>query len=737
MNGSIQIRGKTTANWSGQSLLARQLGLDLDLGELRVRADDGDFGSAWRIGLPYTNSMPGSPTNNQALTAAGIKTYVLSALASGVAKGYADVATTTNIDLSSMPSSVDGITLVNGMRVLVKDQSTASQNGVYTFISPGSAAVRTNDFATFDVIAVTNVSVDQGTQAGTVWYCSATTGGTLGTDSLPYMQISAGATYTADEDTLQLVSGEFSIKDVELLALASLISAPNKLPYFTGSGTASLADLTAFARSILDDADAATVLGTLGANTVGQAILQLANPSAIRYLRINADNTASLVNGSTLRSDINAQGLDDELTALAGLTSAANKVPRFTGSGTADLLDFDTDGTLAANSATRIPSQSAVKAYVDSLVNGVDWKEHVRVATTANITLSGTQTIDGVSVGAGERVLVKNQTAPAENGIWVCAAGAWGRATDADSGLDLELAIVKVQEGTANALKEYRCSSYSITLGTTAITWLEWSAGTTYAGDELGIHLSAGVFSLINGGVTLANLANIADQTILGNNTGGSAAPVALTAAQVRTLLALVIGTNVQAYDADLDAIAGLSASNDDVIQRKSGAWANRTLAQLVTDLAAQGVARGPVPVTLGTQFDTSSASYVDVTGLAITLPDPGTYLLQIVAPFSSPNASTGVSISMTVTGSPTIRSFLRTQPATASTAITDVINVDDAGTIPTTIGGINTPRPATIHGIVKTNGSNAVVQMRVCRGGTSNTVSVLVGASIAAVKVA
>ena len=137
------------------------------------------------------------------------------------------------------------------------------------------------------------------------------------------------------------------------------------------------------------------------------------------------------------------------------------------------------DPTLAQDAAT--------KNYVDNLSQGLDAKASCRVATTADITLSGTQTIDGISVIAADRVLVKDQTTTANNGIYLCASGAWTRTTDADTWAELPAAFVFVEVGTLNANNGYVCTvADGGTLGTTSITWVQFSgAGQITAGSGL------------------------------------------------------------------------------------------------------------------------------------------------------------------------------------------------------------------------------------------------------------
>jgi hypothetical protein len=126
-------------------------------------------------------------------------------------------------------------------------------------------------------------------------------------------------------------------------------------------------------------------------------------------------------------------------------------------------------------------SDVATKAYVDSVAQGLSTKTAVRVATTANITLSGTQTIDGVSVIAGDRVLVKNQTTTTQNGVYDVAAGAWARSTDSDTGTELVNAFYFVQSGTTlQATGWVQSTPGPITLGTTSIVFSQFSGAADY-----------------------------------------------------------------------------------------------------------------------------------------------------------------------------------------------------------------------------------------------------------------
>lgn len=130
---------------------------------------------------------------------------------------------------------------------------------------------------------------------------------------------------------------------------------------------------------------------------------------------------------------------------------------------------------------------AATKNYVDSVAQGLDVKASVRAATTGNITLSGEQTIDTIPLVTGDRVLVKNQTAPAENGLYVVSTGSWSRSADADTWDELVSAFVFVESGGANADNGYVCTvDPGGTLGSTAVTWDQFSgAGQITAGDGL------------------------------------------------------------------------------------------------------------------------------------------------------------------------------------------------------------------------------------------------------------
>jgi hypothetical protein len=325
--------------------------------------------------------------------------------------------------------------------------------------------------------------------------------------------------------------------DAELTAIAGLASAANKVPYFTGSGAAALADFTAAGRALADDADAAAQRATLGlvigtdvqAQDPQLAAMAGLTPAADQIIYWTGATTAAMASltafGRTLIDDAdaataratlglaigtNVQAFDTELAALAGLTSAADKLPYFSGAGTAALADF----TGAARSLLDDASASAMRATL-GLVIGTDVQaQDSELAAIAGLTsaadrlayFTGSGTAALATFTAAGRALVDDADAAAQRTTLGLVIGTDVQAQDA------ELAAI---------------------------------AGLTSAADRLPYFTGSGTAALAT--FTAAGRALVDDAD----------------AAAQRTTLGLAIGTNVQAWDADLDAAAssGIAAA--------------------------------------------------------------------------------------------------------------------------------------------------------------------------------
>jgi hypothetical protein len=212
--------------------------------------------------------------------------------------------------------------------------------------------------------------------------------------------------------------------DPELAAIAGLVSAADRGIIFTGSGTAALFTLTAAALTVLDDATVGDMVATLGG--------------------ASSTGTGGLVRAS-------APTLTDPVVGTQS----------------------------AGDNSTKAASTAYADAAVAAGVAGLSWKQAVRVATTAPGTLAtdfdDAETVDGMTLATGDRLLVKDQADPTENGIYIVAAsGAPTRATDANAGAELVNASCYVSEGTTNEDTQWSCTADApITLGATNLPWAQ------------------------------------------------------------------------------------------------------------------------------------------------------------------------------------------------------------------------------------------------------------------------
>jgi hypothetical protein len=243
--------------------------------------------------------------------------------------------------------------------------------------------------------------------------------------------------------------------------------------------------------------------------------------------------SVSVVNGVATISISAADGSNPGSMSAAHYTLVNNATDANTAS---TLVKRDADGDFDArdigarmvtlSGTTTNATDAATKSYVDSVAQGLDVKQSVHVASTANIaTLSGLLTIDGHTVQAGDRVLLKNQTTASENGIYVAASGAWSRADDFDgtpavtTGAFAFVEYGNTQAGTGWVLT----TTGTITIGTTALAFSQFSGSGSYAAgsgltltgnsfsvnvDNSTVEISAGNLQVKDNGITSAKMAD-------------------------------------------------------------------------------------------------------------------------------------------------------------------------------------------------------------------------------------
>jgi hypothetical protein len=293
----------------------------------------------------------------------------------------------------------------------------------------------------------------------------------------------------------------------------------------------------------------------------------------------NGTGTPQIQAGTISNADLHA-------SANIALTKLA-KVPITPDGATAFTAAQSMGGFALTNLLNPVGSQdAATKTYVDNVAQGLSTKQSVRVVATTNVALTGTQTIDGVALSAGDTVLCIGQTTASQNGSYTVAAGAWSRTPDfADVNDAVRSPYWFVGEGTANAGSGWVMTTWPYTIGVTSLSFTQFTGageitagnGLSKSGNTLSIDtnitvdkntaqtltnktidasqlvgtiaaarmpaLTGDVTSTVNtvattianGAVSLAKMANLAANSVIGNSTGSASTPTAVSMVSTAT----------------------------------------------------------------------------------------------------------------------------------------------------------------------------------------------------------
>lgn len=325
--------------------------------------------------------------------------------------------------------------------------------------------------------------------------------------------VKSGGAYYIYDGTAWIKTAEAESLDV-VLDFDSITNKPTTLDGYgitDGVNVSEVAE-TATANKILkldDDAElAANVKGNAATATKLKTAVRVNASGDIDTFESTFDGTQDIVipfvlkdtgvtAGTYVKVQVNSKGQvigtgvlnPEDIPNLDWSKITTGKPTTLAGYGITDALNIsggELTGHLTLHADPTEDMHAATKHYVDSVVQGLDVKESVRVATTENLVgLSGLLTIDGVTLVAGNRVLVKNQVDKRQNGIYVVQEGAWTRALDVNTSSSVTPGMFTfVEEGTVNANAGFVLTNNgSIVLGVTELEFTQFSgAGQVIAG---------------------------------------------------------------------------------------------------------------------------------------------------------------------------------------------------------------------------------------------------------------
>lgn len=440
--------------------------------------------------------------------------------------------------------NVAGLT---GLNTTNKTTLVAAINEVYATVTAGVGDATTSVKGI--VMLATNAEAQTGTDAAKVVTpasLAAAIAGKANTSALAAIALSGSASDLITGTIPIAVLPPLAINDTfapaDQTAMLALTAQRGDIAIRQDTGitfvlAAEPATVLANWKEILSAGKVVSVAGRTGAVVLTKADVGLTNvdntadtakPLSTAATTALAGKEATITAGSTAqywRGDKSWQTLDKTSVGLANVdnTSDANKptsaITQTALNGKVSLALMETiTGAKTFSVAPVVPDASFTIAKTTGLQAAIDgkaavghthtlsdlpdaWvKRSVRVATTVDITLSGTQTVDGIALVAGDRVLVKNQASAANNGIYIVAAGAWSRATDASVSAYLSGADVVVDAGGQAGTHWTTTFAAGSTLGTSTMPWYQ-------AADTSMVYTKAEIGSVVNNFVTDFNTA--------------------------------------------------------------------------------------------------------------------------------------------------------------------------------------------------------------------------------------